>query len=97
VRLLKGLARFPHQNGTCVYAGHSVDGGTPPKAFAANTAMTAVALLWPKLSSPEAQVIASGKNRNARLWAVYPLYEAEKDFKVSNGSDALEQLWKKLA
>ena len=38
-----------------------------------------------------------GKNRNARLWAVYPLYEAEKDFKVSNGSDALEQLWKKLA
>jgi hypothetical protein len=92
VRLLIGLARFPHQNGTWVYAGHSIDGSTPPKAFAANTAMTAVTLMWPKLSSPEAQVIPLGNNRNARLWAVYPLYEAEVDFKVRNGSDALEQL-----
>ena len=92
VRLLKGVARFPHKNRTWLYAGHSMNWSEPPQAFAANTAMTSVALLWSKLSPPEAQTIYLGRKKSARLWAVYPLHEAEANFKISNGSDALEKL-----
>jgi Suppressor of fused protein (SUFU) len=92
VRLLKGLARFPHKNKTWVYAGHSMDWSNPPRAFAANTAMTSVAILWPKLSAPEAQTIFLSPKKTARLWAVYPLHEVEGDFKIKNGSEALESL-----
>jgi len=64
----------------------------PPQAFAANTAVTSAALFWPKLSPPEAQTISLGPKKNARLWVVYPLHEAGANFKVNNGSDALEKL-----
>jgi hypothetical protein len=92
VRLLKGLARFPHKNKTWVYAGHSMNWSSPPQAFAPNTAMTSVALFWQKLGPPEAQTIYLAPEKSAHLWAVYPLHEAEANFKISNGTDALETL-----
>jgi len=92
VRLLKGVARFPHKKETWLYAGHSMNWSDPPERFAQNTAMTSVALLWPKLSPPETQTISLGPRKSARLWGVYPLHEAEANFKVNNGSDALEKL-----
>jgi hypothetical protein len=92
VRLLKGVARFPYKNKTWLYAGHSMNWSDPPQPFAANTAMTSVALSWPKLGPPEAQTISLGSKKNARLWAVYPLHEVEANFKVNSGSDALEKL-----
>jgi Suppressor of fused protein (SUFU) len=92
VRLLKGVARFAHKNQTWLYAGHSMNWSTPPQAFAANTAMTAVGLFWPRLSSAESQTISLGRKKSARLWAVYPLHEAEANFKISNGAGALDKL-----
>jgi hypothetical protein len=37
IRLLKGLARYPHENKTWLYEGHSILWSDPPKPFAVNT------------------------------------------------------------
>jgi hypothetical protein len=37
IRLLKGLARYPHENKTWLYTGHSIPWSTPPKPYADNT------------------------------------------------------------
>ena len=93
IRLLKQLARYPHENETWLYNGHSVDRSDPPEPFAENTRMTSVVLLRPRLIPAESQIIHAGKNKHIRLWALYPLYQEERDLKVRDGSDRLEELF----
>jgi hypothetical protein len=93
IRLLKDLARYPHENKTWMYAGHSVHCSDPPKSFAQNTKMTSVVLLRPRLIPEENQIIHISKNKHIRLWGVYPLYHEELDLKVRDGSDKLDELF----
>jgi Suppressor of fused protein (SUFU) len=68
VRLLKGLARYAHDNKTWLYAGHSILWSDPPKPFASNTRMAAVLLMRPRLVPEEAQIVHVRKNKRIRLW-----------------------------
>ena len=87
VRLLKMLARYPHENNTWLCGGHSVSHG---KAFAANTKMSSVILLQPQLLGAEPTVHVRGEE--VLLWAVCPLYEEERAYKQARGSEALTKL-----
>ena len=87
VRLLKMLARYPHENNTWLYGGHSV---SHRKAFAPNTKMSSVILLEPSLLGAEPSVRAHGQE--VLLWAVCPLYEEEWVYKTARGAEALAKL-----
>jgi len=93
VRLLKGVARYPHLNKTWMYEGHSVHWSTPPTPFATNTAMTSVVLLRPRLIPEENQIIHVSRGKHIRLWGVYPLYHEEVDLKERDGSGKLDELF----
>ncbi len=88
VRLLKSLARYPHENSTWLYAGHSLPRG---KSFAANTRMSSVMLLRPQLLG--AKPFVRVHNHEVLLWAVCPLYEDELAYKEANGFEALAKIF----
>jgi hypothetical protein len=92
VRLLKSLARYPHENQTWLYAGHSVGFSSPPRPFAENTKMSSVVVRYPFLVSPAAQSIEVADDRRIRLWAVVPVYSEERVFKERNGFERFEEL-----
>jgi hypothetical protein len=93
VRLLKGLARYAHENNTWLYAGHSMYWSNPPEAFASNTRMTSVLLLSPKLIPEESHIIHVRKNKHIRLWGVFPLYQEELELKMRDSSYKLDELF----
>lgn len=93
IRMLKGLARYPHTNETWLYGGHSMIESDPPKPYAPNTAMNSVVLLKPRLFPESAHIIPLGKYKQALLWVAYPLYQNELDLKLEEGSDHLEELF----
>ena len=90
LRLLKRMARYPHENHTWLGYGHTVaNQGEPPAPFASNTALNAIITLpalslveafW-KLERPRAPVI--------NFWMVVPLYWEELQLKLRAGTDAL--------
>ncbi len=88
LRLLKMLARYPQENNTWLYGGHSVSYG---KAFAPNTRMSSVMLLRPSLLGTEPSVRVRGEE--VLLWAVCPLYEKELAYKNARGAEALAKLF----
>lgn len=90
VGLLKSLARYPHENNTWLYGGHSVPFG---KAFAPNTKMSSLVLFEPRLLGREPFIRL--RDKTVSLWAVCPLYEEEVAYKTSNGFEALMELLRK--
>lgn len=93
IRMLKGLARFPHENKTWLYEGHSAHWLNPPTPIASNTAMTSVVLLHPRLIPEDAQCVRVSNKKEIRLWGVYPCYCEEVDLKEREGSGRLDELF----
>jgi hypothetical protein len=93
VRLLKSLARYPHENKTWLYAGHSVLCSNPPRPFAGSTKMSSVLVRHPRLIVEEGRTIEVNNGRRVRLWAIAPLYPEELAFKQQNGYANLEELF----
>ena len=93
IRMLKGLARFPHENNTWMYEGHSAHWLNPPGPIASNTAMTSVVLLRPRLIPEIAQRVHLSGEKGIRLWGVYPCYLEEVVLKERDGSAKLDELF----
>lgn len=93
IRLLKTLARHPHEQETWLYWGHTLALADPPEPFASNTRMSSVLLLEPRLIPPVAHHIYVGKGKDVRLWGAFPLYQEELDLKLENGAERLEELF----
>jgi len=91
IRDLKSLARYPHENNTWLYAGHSVL-FSGSHALAAGTAFVGALVRYPNLLSTEALTIAADGAKSIRLWGFTPLYREELDFKDRNGFARLEEL-----
>jgi hypothetical protein len=92
IRLLKDLARYPHEHSTWLYEGHTMayDEGEP---FASNTSMTCALLLRPTVIPDTAGIIHINDERHARLWAVYPIYEEERELAMEGNSMDLALLF----
>jgi hypothetical protein len=91
-KLLKTLARLPHQYGTRLWLGDTVPNGDPPQRYARNTKLCC-ALIAPMVGpdSEPAQVIAHD-GREIHLHAVWPLYADEMRVKLDDGLDRLYDL-----
>jgi hypothetical protein len=92
IRILKGAARYPHDNKTWLYAGHSVLWRDPPQPFASNTKMASIVLRYPRMVSEDSRTIQATGGKHILLWAVVPLYVEEWEFKNRNGFEALDAL-----
>jgi len=93
IRVLKDTARFPHLAKTWVHHGHTVINGDE-KPYASGTKMCSVVLTQPRTVGQEGHIIRLGKKRNARLWAIVPLYREELDWKLRDGFEPLEKALK---
>jgi hypothetical protein len=91
LRLLKMLARFPHEYDTWLGLGHTVPHGDPPEPFAPNTGL-AGAIILPPVLGPEGFELAEVAGRQINVLAVVPLHADELDFKLDKGTDDLLDL-----
>jgi hypothetical protein len=89
VRMLKTLARLPHQYDTWLGFGHTVPNGDPPQPYAPNTRFCG-AIVLPSVTAPSGfHRLAIGKVKTIDFFAVIPLYEAEMNLKLRSGVDEL--------
>lgn len=89
VRLLKHLARFPHEYETWLWLLHTIPNGNPSAPFAPNTAMTGVILLPPLRMDAGFQELKISEEKTIHFHALVPLHEDEMDFKLRHGAEAL--------
>lgn len=89
LRLLKGLARLPHEYETWLWTGHSVPNGDPPKPYAPSTELCC-SLLAPPCSLPEEfSTLQIDAEKQVAFLVLVPLYKEEMDFKLREGSSEL--------
>lgn len=89
IRVLKEVARLPHEYATWIGEWHSVPNGDPAMPYAPGTPFAGV-VVTPMLNvAQEARTIEVGDGTRINLLALIPLHPAEIELKVSQGTDAL--------
>ncbi len=89
IRLLKVLARLPHEYQTWLGWGHTVPNGDPAVPYAESTKFCG-ALVIPSVTVPnEFHTLAIPDVKDISFYAVVPLYEREMNLKLRSGLDAL--------
>jgi predicted Zn finger-like uncharacterized protein len=89
VRLLKVLARLPHEYNTWLGWGHTVPRGDPPQPFAPNTPLCCALLVQPLLVPDEFVQLRMPDGRTVHFYGVVPVYRQEMEFKLKHGTEAL--------
>lgn len=95
VRLLKTLARAPHEYDTWLWYGHTIPNGDPPEPYAPDTELCGAILLPPALS-PDGFDSADVAGRQIDVIAVIPILADEMDLKLEKGAEELARLFDKV-
>ena len=90
-RLLKQLGQFVHEQETWFADGHTVVVSEFGETYSAGTLVTAALLLAPRIEPPEFDELVIDGTPCRFLW-VFPITEAEVQFKLEHGADALLEL-----
>jgi hypothetical protein len=89
IRLLKMVARLPHEYDTWIAAWHSVPNGDPAEPYAPDTPFVGV-LVAPMIKcGSDAHTITTDAGKQISLLALVPLHPAEVRLKLTDGTDAL--------
>ena len=89
IRLLKQLARLPHEYNTWIGYGHTIPNGDPPAPYAPDTELCG-AMVMPAITlDPRFSTLAVRPDKTIHFYSVVPLYESEMNFKLKKGADAL--------
>lgn len=86
IRLLKQLARFPHQYNTYLGYGHTLPNSAQYTPYADNTELSGVIL---SLLGDDICSIETKDNNLVVVYSLIPLYKEEMEYKLENGADAL--------
>lgn len=98
IRLMKTLARLPHQGNTWLGFGHTMANGQVEqdmKPYAEGTGLCAVAILPPSTLGEEFWCMQRPGAPDVFFWAAVPLHRAELKFKLEHGIDPLLDLFDK--
>ena len=95
VRLLKRLARFPHEYQTWLGWGHTVPNGDPMEPFTPETKLSCALLSPSILAGPDFFELTVSPEKTIRFFCIWPLYAEETDFKLKHGTEALAEKFKK--
>ncbi len=89
VRLLKSLARLPHQYDTWLGWGHTIPNGDPARPYDASVPFSG-AIILPSMTAPQAfGTLDIDDSKRIAFRAVWPLFQGEMDFKLKHGTNAL--------
>jgi hypothetical protein len=88
VRMLKVLARIPHEHGTWLGSGHTVPNGDPPEPYAPGTQLCG-ALVVPALMAPDDFGTLARPEGDIAFCGVVALHADELALKLEQGFDAL--------
>ncbi len=89
VRLLKFLARLPHEYDTWLGFGHTVPHGDPPEPFDASTGLCCALVVPPTLFDDRFDQLALSDDKVVQFYAVVPIYREEMAFKLRHGTEEL--------
>jgi len=90
IRLLKILARLPHEYDTWLGPGHTVpNGGEDDVPYADGTGFTCALLLPPMLVVPPEFSRLERDDRVVNFHAVWPLFPREVEYKLNHGLESL--------
>ncbi len=89
VRVLKTIARLPHEYGTWIGEWHSVPNGDPAQRYTPESRFVGVAVVPMLRVRPEARIIEVGDGNRIDLLALIPLHPEEIAVKLESGTDAL--------
>jgi hypothetical protein len=92
VRLLRFLARFPHEYETWLGLGHTIPNGDPPEQFC-DTKFCCALIAPPRLFAPEFATLQVAPDKPVHFLAVLPIFREEMELKLNKGADAL---WEKF-
>lgn len=88
LRWLKILARLPLDQETWLGWGHSVPAGEP---LSENTLLNSLLLTSPTSFGEDSMIATLPHGDQVVFWQVVPLYEEELQYKLINGTEALEE------
>lgn len=98
VRLLKVLARLPHEYETWLGPGHTIpNGGEEDVPYADNTGFTCALIMPPIVAVPSEFGELQLPDRTIKFYAVWPMYPAEVNFKLNRGMERLLDRFEKHA
>lgn len=86
VRLLKQLARFPHQYNTWLGYGHTIPNSADYDPYAENTGLNGVIL---SCLNENISTLTTMDGTRINFYSLIPLYKEEMDYKLEQGMDAL--------
>lgn len=89
VRLLKILARMPHEYDTWLSHAHSIPNGDPPEPYASKTKFCCAMLAPPVLAPPEFFKCQVTPEMAVNFFAILPLYFEETELKLEKGAEEL--------
>ncbi|MCY7488009.1 MULTISPECIES: suppressor of fused domain protein [Paenibacillus] len=86
IRLMKQMARFPHQYNTWLGYGHTIPNYQDYEPYADGTGLNGVVFYQLK---EEISVIPTKDGNKVHTYFLIPLYKEEMDYKLEHGMDAL--------
>lgn len=86
IRLMKQLARFPHQYNTYLGYGHTIPNSADYIPYAENTELNGVVL---SLLKKDVSMLKTKDGTQINIYILIPLYKEEMDYKLKNGVEAL--------
>lgn len=92
IRMLKDLAKLPHEHRTFLGQGHTVGNDDPKTPYASDTKLCAAYITFPYQAGFAFTDLRAG-HRTIRFLQAVPMFAEELGMKLSLGSDALEDAW----
>ncbi|NQX63969.1 suppressor of fused domain protein [Paenibacillus qinlingensis] len=91
IRILKMLARLPHEYNTWLYAAHTIPNNNPPEPYASNTKLMGMMLTIPSIVEQinEFFTLTVSSDKEIHFFSLTPLYSEEMDYKLKHGAEAL--------
>lgn len=89
IRLLKMLARLPHQYNTWLGDAHTVPNGDPARQYAPNAAFCGAMIAPPILVPAEFRALTVSPEMKIYFRSVLPLYREEMELKLKQGAEEL--------
>ncbi len=89
IRLLKVMARLPHEFRTWLGLSHSVPNGDPPGPYAPNTRFCCAVVVPPLTTTDSFRTLNLDGDQTIHFYAVLPLYLEELECKLKEGMNVL--------
>lgn len=91
VRMLKTVARIPHEYNTWLYLAHTIPNGDPAEPYADNTKLAGAILSIPSTvqAANDFFTLTAAPGKDVHFFSLLPLYKEEMDFKLNQGPEAL--------